>query len=173
MTHLDNQWRQGLYNFREASERTNKTNITSTSVFTAKLVPLLLASPVKRLLFISSSTSSMASQAEDTFLSMAPPAGWPKSNDSPEIITYRTSKAGANMMALEWARILRNDGVRVWIVDPGRLATALGGDDPQELREQGVLEPITGGQVIREIVDGERDDQTGIMAGQHRQVYPW
>jgi NAD(P)-dependent dehydrogenase (short-subunit alcohol dehydrogenase family) len=36
----------------------------------------------------------------------------------------------------EWARLLREDGVKVWCVSPGYLATGLGGDQ-EDTRKRG------------------------------------
>jgi NAD(P)-dependent dehydrogenase (short-subunit alcohol dehydrogenase family) len=40
---------------------------------------------------------------------------------------YRASKAALNMVALEWSRILKNDGVIVHLIDPGMMKTGFGG----------------------------------------------
>lgn len=53
------------------------------------------------------------------------------------------------MMALEWRRLLKNDGVKINIVDPGLLATGLGGFGVDALRQIGAKEPIVGGRHVK------------------------
>ena len=66
------------------------------------------------------------------------------------------------MMMREFSRILKNDGVRVWGVSPGFLATGLGmGQDVS--RKMGALEPSVGAGVVRAVVEGERDGDVGLV----------
>lgn len=51
------------------------------------------------------------------------------------LTAYRSSKTGLNMLMREWVRILRNDGVKVWCLSPGFLATGLGGAGPEALKK--------------------------------------
>ena len=71
----------------------------------------------------------------------------------------------------EWVRILKNDGVKIWSVSPGFLATGLGGD--QEINKKlGARDPVLGGNFVRDVVEGKRDRDVGkaIRAGD---VQPW
>ena len=77
-----------------------------------------------------------------------------------------------NMMALEWCRTLRHDRVKIHIVDPGFLATGLGGADAGMYRSYGADEPIIGGLFIRRVVRGETDADEGTMSSQSG-VTPW
>ena len=65
----------------------------------------------------------------------APEAGWPKKEAMNPVTIYRSAKTGLNMAVREWDRILRNDGVKVWAVSPGFLATGLGGVGPEQLKK--------------------------------------
>ena len=46
-----------------------------------------------------------------------------------------------DMMALEWARKMKNDGVEVFLVDPGVMATDFGGVSSDAKRQRGVQGP--------------------------------
>ncbi|KAJ0414146.1 hypothetical protein BJY00DRAFT_295629 [Aspergillus carlsbadensis] len=103
-------------------------NVAGTQVLTSTLVPLLLKSSDPRLLFVTSGTSSLSNSAARTIPIDTPPAaGWPKDTRAPSVTSYRTTKTGLNMLVREWDRILKNDGVKVWAVSPGLLATGLVG----------------------------------------------
>ena len=105
---------------REAWNQTWDINVTGTHLFTEIFAPLLLASQARdpRLLFVTSALSSLEEHASGMSPRYGPaPAGWPKPDTM--YVAYRSSKCGLNMLATEWARSLRNDGVKVLIVSPG------------------------------------------------------
>ena len=116
-------------------------------------------------MFITSGLSSLEGAADMTNPNQQiPPAGLPK----PLVFTsYRSSKTGLNMMMLEWHRMLKNDGVKVWSIAPGFLATGLGGD-AERLRQMGAGEPHLGGTAIRNVVEGKRDEETGQVVREYR-----
>lgn len=58
-------------------------------------------------------------------------------------MSYKSSKAGLNMMMVEWHRILQKDGVKVWSIAPGFLATGLGGNR-EALKSAGAGDPAKG-----------------------------
>ena len=64
----------------------------------------------------------------------SPPAGWPKEPMVNWITSYRSAKTGLNMLMREWYRILKNDGVKVWCISPGFLATGLAGVGADRLK---------------------------------------
>lgn len=67
--------------------------------------------------------------------------------------------------------MLKDDGVKVFCVSPGFLATKLGGD--QEANKQmGAGDPALGGTLIKDILEGRRDAQVGKVVGQAG-VQPW
>ena len=137
-----------------------------TSVF----VPLLLQSSNPRLLFITSGTSSLDG-TENLALAVNkyPPKGWPKSNFS--IAAYRSSKTGMNMMMREWYRMLKEDGVKLWCVSPGFLATGLGGDQEAN-KNMGAGDPAVGGNFVQSVLEGHRDGDIGKVILRDG-VQPW
>ncbi|TVY87495.1 Short-chain dehydrogenase/reductase, partial [Lachnellula willkommii] len=101
-------------------------NNAGTNVMSWTFMPLLLKSPDPRLLFIAG-LSQITLAAEKYFPTPPQPAGWPKTIDF-ETIGYRCSKTALNMLMLDWNHKLKEDGVKVFGVGPGFLATNLGND---------------------------------------------
>lgn len=64
-------------------------------------------------------------------------------------------------MMREWTRELKNDGVKVFAISPGFLATGLAGVGAEKLKSLGALDPSEGGKFIRDVVEGKRDADTG------------
>lgn len=71
----------------------------------------------------------------------------------------------------EWHRMLRNDGVKVFGISPGYLATGLGGSQETN-QKQGAGDPALGGQFIKDVVEGQRDADVG-KAILRDKVQPW
>ncbi|KAL4864048.1 hypothetical protein BDV12DRAFT_189219 [Aspergillus spectabilis] len=145
---------------RELWDKSWSVNTTSTQVMTSTFAPLLLKSPDPRLLFITSGTSTLAG-TDNLALSVNrhPTPGWPK----PSFIgvpAYRSAKTGLNMLMREWHRILKEDGVKVFAISPGFLATGLGGDRERS-KQLGARDPTVAGPFIRSVVEGERDEDAG------------
>lgn len=65
------------------------------------------------------------------------------------------------MLMLDWNHKLKADGVKVWCVGPGFLATNLGGAGPEFARKLGAGDPSLGGEILKKVVEGERDADTG------------
>lgn len=64
------------------------------------------------------------------------------------------------MMMREFVRILKEDGVKIWCVSPGYLATGLGlGSEIN--RKAGALDPSIGADFVRDVVEGKRDGDVG------------
>ncbi|KAH7192942.1 uncharacterized protein B0J16DRAFT_361247 [Fusarium flagelliforme] len=147
--------------------RTYNVNVASTQVFTATFIPLLLSSPSPRIIFLTSGLSTLHG-AHDSFLmklSGSIPKGWPKSG-IPTAVAYRSAKTALNMVMLSWYHLLKDEGVRVWSVSPGFLATGLGGN-PELLKKAGAGDPKTGGDLILKVVEGEKDADVGKVVGQN------
>jgi NAD(P)-dependent dehydrogenase (short-subunit alcohol dehydrogenase family) len=162
----------GSKTLRQAFNETFNTNVTSTHLFTHKFLSLLIKSPSPRLIFISSSVGSLAWQKAQTYPTDAPsPPGWPK-EASYNITTYRTSKTAMNMMILEWKRVLYHDGVKVFAVNPGYLATGLNGTENslEEMKGSGARDVSLGGEFVRKVVEGDRDDDEGKLIEEGRVV---
>ncbi|KAL1598861.1 hypothetical protein SLS60_008003 [Paraconiothyrium brasiliense] len=152
---------------REAFNHTYSLNVTSTQVLTHTLIPLILKSSHPRIIFVTSGMSSLdacsggssSSPAHKKGLASVP-TGWPK----PPIlsqIAYRSSKTGLNMVMLEWQRFLEEDGVKVFCISLGFLATNLGGMGPEKMRQMGAVDPSLGGALIKDVVEGKRDADAG------------
>ncbi|KAF2714283.1 NAD(P)-binding protein [Pleomassaria siparia CBS 279.74] len=161
---------------REAWDRSYSVNVTSTQVFTQTFMPLLLApSPTgsstttpPRLLFITSGLSSLTTCASGHNMGSATtqgtsvPKGWPKPAEM-TAVAYRSSKTALNMMMLDWVRLLNEDGVKVFAISPGFLATGLGGAGKERLKSFGAGDASMGGVFIRDVVLGKRDADAGLV----------
>lgn len=141
-----------------------------TDVFT----PLLLSSADPRLLFLTSGLAQIQVLAESPSDAdrSGPTAGVPSSAPAPAGPTgYRTSKVAINMIMLTWKLALEGRAVKVWGVSPGILATGLGGDK-EFFKAIGAADPSIGGELIRRIIEGEKDGDVGKVVGQDG-VQPW
>lgn len=67
--------------------------------------------------------------------------------------------------------MLKNDGVKVFGVSPGYLATGLGGSKATN-EKQGAADPALGGQFIKDVVEGQRDADVGKTILRDK-VQPW
>lgn len=148
---------------RDSFNRAYDVNVSGTQVLTWTLIPLLLKSTDPRLIFVSG-LAAITVAAEAYFPTPPQPAGWPK-EIAFETIGYRSSKVAINMVMLDWNHKLKEDGVKVWAVQPGMLATNLG-NLPEEMKKMfvekmGLGHPSLGGKLLRSIVEGERDADVG------------
>lgn len=161
---------------REAWAQSWDTNVTGGHVLTHTLAPLLLASQDPRLIFVSSTTASLqVASGPPPSWNAAMPAGWPKPAVGIAFSAYRSSKTGLNMMMLEWARMFKQDGVRVFGVDPGRLVTNLGRrkPDPELAQKMGLRDPSEGADLLLQIVEGKKDAEAGKVIDENGGVMPW
>lgn len=71
----------------------------------------------------------------------------------------------------EWFRFLKNDGVKVWCISPGFLATGLGGS-AEATKALGAGDPALGGNFIKDVVEGKRDADVGKII-QRDIIQPW
>jgi NAD(P)-dependent dehydrogenase (short-subunit alcohol dehydrogenase family) len=174
---LDTEAQAGKLTTRDAWNKTWDVNVSGTQIMTEAFIPLLLKSADPRLIFITSGTASLTeTESMDSpmleRLNAAPPAGWPKDPKTSGLPAYRSCKVGLNMMMREWCRVLRNDGVKVWAVSPGFLATGLSGVGAEVLKKMGAKDPSEGGEFLRDVIQGKRDHEQGkaIRAGM---IQPW
>ncbi|KAL4809799.1 hypothetical protein BDV18DRAFT_150318 [Aspergillus unguis] len=156
---------------RQAWNKSWDVNVTGAHLMTITFLPLLLKSQDPRLLFITSGLSSLQAAADPANpKNIIPAAGLPKALP---FVGYRSAKAGLNMLMVEWAKALKNDGVKVWAVAPGLLATSLGGNT-ELLKKLGAGDPSIGGVVIRKVVEGERDADAGQVVREYLSpIQPW
>ncbi|KAF9874356.1 short-chain dehydrogenase [Colletotrichum karsti] len=152
---------------REAFNKAYDVNTSSAHVMTHVFAPLLLKSSDPRLLFVTSGLSNLNDMAEHGLMphlgKVTTPAGWPK---NPTPMGYRSSKVALNMVMLSWHWLFEEDGVKVWCISPGFLATGLGGN-PEVLKKMGAGEPSQGGELIKKVIEGERDADVGKIVGQN------
>ena len=140
---------------------------------TTVFMPILLRSSNPRLLFITSGTSTLAG-ADNLALAVNkhPPKGWPKTDRMTlGVPAYRSSKTGMNMMMREWYRLLKNDGVKVWCISPGFLATGLGGGQEAN-KAMGAGDPEVAGEFVQSVLEGHRDGDVGKVILRDG-VQPW
>jgi len=156
---------------RQAWNKAWDVNVTGAHIMTSTFLPLLLRSQDPRLLFLTSGLSSLQDAADvSNPKNVVPPAGLPKVH---QFAGYRSAKAGLNMMMVQWTRSLKNDGVKVWAVAPGLLATSLGGNT-EVLKKLGAQEPSIGGDVIRGVIEGKRDADVGSVVREYSTpIQPW
>ena len=175
---LDPAWISGesKQSEREMWNQSWNLNVTSPWLVTKAFMPLLLESKVRRVLFITSGTSTLT-DAENQSLAVNKPseAGWPKPAKPPgsEVPAYRSSKTGMNMMVRELFRILKNDGVKCLLVSPGWLATALGATTKEAKLKVGAIEPEKGGQFVATVIQGDRDADEGKVVLAGGKIQPW
>ena len=176
---FDTECCDGKMSIRDALNKSWDVNVSGTHVLTHHAVPLLLKSSDPRLMFITSGTSSMHETIAPDVpppikrINASPDAGWPKSAGPNPTTMYRSSKAGLNMLMRTWALTLKNDGVKVWAVSPGFLATGLAGIGQDKLRQMGALEPHVGGEFIRDVVQGKRDEDVGQIVRNNGMIQAW
>ena len=137
---FDGALRDGQLSIREAWNKSWDTKVAGTQVLTSEAIPLLLKSRQPRLIFITSGTSTLAFTERFDHpalqrINASPAPGWPKPKEINPIESYRSAKTGLNMMMRQWHRILLNDGVKVWAISPGFLATKLGNVGIEQLKK--------------------------------------
>lgn len=67
--------------------------------------------------------------------------------------------------------MFKEDGVKVWGVSPGYLATSLGGN--QEANKQmGAIDPSVGASLVKEVLEAARDGDVGTVVSRQG-VQPW
>lgn len=144
---------------REMWNKSWNVNTTGTQIITTVFMPLLLMSKNPSLLFITSGTSTLDGTENPALaVNLCPPKGWPKTGFS--VAAYRSSKTGMNMMMREWYRLMKKDGVKVWCISPGFLATGLGGNQ-EALKKMGAGDPEVAGIFVKSVVEGARDVDIG------------
>ncbi|KAE8440459.1 hypothetical protein EG329_007591 [Mollisiaceae sp. DMI_Dod_QoI] len=157
---FDIEFLRGKVSLRECFTKSYDVNVVGTNVMTWTFMPLLLKSSDPRLIFVAG-LSNITQASEKYFPTPPQPAGWPKKIDF-ETIGYRCSKMALSMLMLDWNHKLKEDGVKVWAVGPGFLATNLGGIHEKAV-EMGAGHPSAGGEMLRKVVEGERDADVGKL----------
>jgi NAD(P)-dependent dehydrogenase (short-subunit alcohol dehydrogenase family) len=155
---------------REMWNKSWAVNVTSTQVITHTFVPLLLQSLDPRIIFITSGTSTLTeTEGGNLPVDKAPSKGWPKKMFA--VTAYRSSKTGMNMMMREWTRVLKEDGVKIFCVSPGFLATGLGAGEEMN-KKMGAIDPTIGANFVKDVVEGKRDQEAGMVVRKN-DIQPW
>ncbi|KAK5165250.1 uncharacterized protein LTR77_009348 [Saxophila tyrrhenica] len=163
---FDRSIQTGELSIRDAWQKSWNVNVAGTQVLTTTFIPLLLKSSSPQLMFVTSGTSALSESGRMDYpplarINASPAAGWPKQEQMNPITCYRSTKTGLNMLMREWTKILKEDGVKVWAISPGFLATGLGGVGQEQLKKMGARDPSEGGQFIKDVVEGKRDEDEG------------
>nr|POF17109.1 short-chain dehydrogenase/reductase trope [Quercus suber] len=139
-----------------------RTNVVGPVLVTQAFKPLLLKSSNAYLLYISSGLGS---------LTMASPGG--SHEGIYNFVCYRSSKSALNMVALEDARVLGPEGIKVFAVCPGLVASNLRGEAPEQVSAGGkAISADTAGNFIKDILAGQRDEDVGKFV-HAKGIYPW
>jgi len=159
---------RGQISLRDTFNKAYDVNVTGAHVTSFEFMPLLLKSSDPRLLFVAG-LSMMTQVAKGPYWPTPPlPAGWPKKVEF-ETIGYRCSKTALNMLMFDYRHKLNADGVKVWSVGPGMLATNLG-DMQEQAKAMGMAHPSAGGLILKQVVEGERDDDVGKVIDKNGDV---
>ncbi|KAL9112802.1 MAG: hypothetical protein Q9187_007716, partial [Circinaria calcarea] len=134
---------------RQVLQEIYSTNVFGAAAVTETFLPLLRHSQDARLIFISSELGSlgMGSDPKDPHYNVGLPG-------------YRSSKAALNMLMVQYSKTLGKEGMKVWGLCPGYLATNLSGD-AEKAKEMGAGKPEDGAKVIVGVVEGKRDGEVG------------
>lgn len=135
-----------------------EVNVFGVMELTHSAFPLLQKSSDPKVIVVSSNMGSISKAADGHV-----PIG---STGSP----YAASKAAINMMVANWNHTQKD--VKFWAICPGLCATNFGGD----FTLQNGRDPKIGADIVRQCVEGEREDQVGKFAYEEdgkRGVYDW
>jgi len=141
---------------REAMRVVFNTNVVGAVSVTEAFLPLLQRSSAPRLVFVGSTTGSIA---------MASDPNGPLHGGG--AVDYRTSKAALNMVIVLYHNRLENEGFKVLGLNPGLIATNFHGTG----RRPG-SGPEVGGERLASAIRGDQDEHVGKVWGANG-VLPW
>jgi hypothetical protein len=78
----------------------------------------------------------------------------------------------ADIRHREWHRNLKADGVKVWCISPGYLATGLGAGSEAN-KNLGAGDPAVAGMFVKDVLEGKRDEDVGKVILKDNVVQPW
>lgn len=129
----------------EALRSVFETNFFGTVMITQFMLPLLRLGKGKVIVNVSTALGSLGLQGEPS---------WPYS--SVNLFAYNSSKTALNMFTVSLAKELRSEGFRVNSVNPGHIATDLGGlDAPGKVED--------GARISVQCALEGSDEQTGLF----------
>ncbi|KIW67838.1 hypothetical protein PV04_07062 [Phialophora macrospora] len=139
---------------RDLFNQTFSTNVIGAACLTEACLPLLRKSECPRLIFVSSRMGSLAEATNKSTMYY-----------SIDYKAYDSSKAALNMLALNYARILEDQGAMVNAVCPGlvntKLVNHLMGESPE-----------LGAKRIVELATAEKGGPTATFSDRHG-IIPW
>ena len=131
-----------------------ETNLFGTIMVTQNMLPLLRAGKSKTIVNVSTALGSLGLQGEESW-----------SYSGVNLIAYNSSKTALNMFTVSLAKELRAEGFKVNSVNPGHVATDLGGANAPGTVEQGAA-------IFVRCALSEADGQTGLFLSSGG-VVPW
>jgi NAD(P)-dependent dehydrogenase (short-subunit alcohol dehydrogenase family) len=140
---------------RELFEKTFQTNVFGAACLTEALLPLLRKSSSPRVVFVSSIMGSLQ-------MSTNPSVPWYQRDYK----AYDASKAAANILAVNYARILADVGGKVNAACPGLVSTSMTGHNPMGTSTE------VGAQRIVELATLESDGPTATFSNRDGPL-PW
>ncbi|KAK1149656.1 hypothetical protein N8T08_005208 [Aspergillus melleus] len=129
----------GIWNMDNLNETFN-TNVTSAHMVTSAFLPLLRKDEKKIIANISTTVGSIA-QSHKYKMSRTP--------------AYKVTKAALNMLTVQYAQDLEEEGFTVLAISPGWLRTELGGADFADLPS------ATGAEATMQIIDSATREMNG------------
>ncbi|KAF2014439.1 NAD(P)-binding protein [Aaosphaeria arxii CBS 175.79] len=156
---FDSLFTTGQMSLRDSFNKTFDINVASANVVTYTFAPLLIKSSDARLIFLAG-IGQITIAAENYFPTPPLPAGWPKEVGF-ETIAYRSSKVAMNLVMLDWNHKLKEDGVKVWSINPGFCATGLVDGNAETMSAMGAQPASVGAQNIISAIEGNRDSDVG------------
>ena len=132
---------------RELMNRTLQVNVTGQVCLTEAFLPLLRKSSLPRIIFVSSEAGSMKSSQNREW-----------EHYEMDGRAYRASKAAVNMLMVQYARLMEDEGALVNAVCPGLIQTKLNN------YQTGGLTTDIGAQRILELATAEKGGVTGTFS---------
>jgi NAD(P)-dependent dehydrogenase (short-subunit alcohol dehydrogenase family) len=139
-------------------------NVVGSASVTEAFLPLMRKSAAPRLVFVGSSTGSMTLSS-----------GTEGKHATGGAMEYRSSKAALHEMMVLYNHLLKGEGFKVSVADPGLNATNLG-NMPEALIARGAPDPSVGAERIAMVIRGGRDAELGKICGEYDGVLgvcPW
>ena len=138
-----------------------ETNVLGPTLVSEAFRPLLLQSKNPYSIYVSSSVGSLALAAGPQSLALRFPTGE----------MYRGSKAALNMVMLdEWFKF-RDQGLKVFAIDPGFVVSNLRGTSEAARTAGGLAgDPDEPAKRVLEILNGVNDDETGKVLDKNGSV---
>lgn len=136
------------------------TNVVGALGMTETFLDLLRKSSEPRVVFVSSSGTSITQAADPT-----------SKYYSDNGFEYRSSKAAMNMLLVLYHNRLQKEGIKVLGADPGLCATNFTGN-AAALLSRGAATPTQGGDRVATVAKGEKDADVGHVLGEYG-ISPW